>query len=96
VICTLLSYVAAPAREEGIAHKLSHRERQVLGLVASGFGNAEIASFLCIRRATVKNHVHNILAKLSVGSRRDAARVWQEATSGSPAAAKPLIYCPPI
>jgi two-component system, NarL family, nitrate/nitrite response regulator NarL len=48
---------------------LTERERQVADLVARGCSNKEIARSLEIGPATVKNHVHNILDKLSVGRR---------------------------
>lgn len=53
---------------------LSAREQEVLGLVAAGLCNKEIAQRLGIRLATVKNHVHRILAKLEANNRREAAR----------------------
>ena len=40
--------------------------------MAQGLSNAEIAERLTIELGTVKNHVHNILTKLNVNSRRDA------------------------
>jgi two-component system nitrate/nitrite response regulator NarL len=44
-----------------------------LGLISEGYGNREIAQHLTIELGTAKNHVHNILEKLSVKTRRDAA-----------------------
>lgn len=52
---------------------LTPRERQVLELIAEGMTNHEIAEELVIEVGTVKNHVHNILRKLNVNSRQDAA-----------------------
>ncbi len=52
---------------------LTEREVQVLGLIAKGYGNQEIAQLLTIELGTVKNHVHNILRKLDVSSRKEAA-----------------------
>lgn len=51
---------------------LTDRELQVLGLVADGLGNKEIAAELNLSLHTVKNHVHNILEKLAVHDRRKA------------------------
>jgi pimeloyl-ACP methyl ester carboxylesterase/DNA-binding CsgD family transcriptional regulator len=51
---------------------LSRRERQVLALVAEGFGNAEIGERLCISEKTVRNHVSNVFDKLGVWSRAQA------------------------
>jgi DNA-binding NarL/FixJ family response regulator len=65
---------------------LTERECQVLALVAEGFSNQEIAQRLTIELGTVKNHVHNILRKLNVTSREEAAAClpWIEtrATNG--------------
>ncbi len=52
---------------------LTEREGQVLALVAEGHSNQEIAQLLTIELGTVKNHVHNILRKLNVTSREEAA-----------------------
>jgi ATP/maltotriose-dependent transcriptional regulator MalT len=52
---------------------LSDREREVLGLVAQGFHNVEIASRLFISPKTVKTHLQNIYSKLDVSSRTEAA-----------------------
>jgi two-component system, NarL family, nitrate/nitrite response regulator NarL len=49
---------------------LTPRQREIATLIAEGLSNKQIARRLSIERATVKNHVHNILAKLGV-SRRD-------------------------
>jgi two-component system, NarL family, response regulator LiaR len=53
--------------------QLSSREREVLSLIATGRGNAEIAGELNISPRTVKNHVSSILTKLGVPSRVQAA-----------------------
>jgi DNA-binding NarL/FixJ family response regulator len=54
-------------------HGLSDREVQVLGLIAAGKGNREIAADLVISEHTVARHVQNIFAKLGVSSRTAAA-----------------------
>jgi RNA polymerase sigma factor (sigma-70 family) len=54
---------------------LTPRETQVLRLVAMGLSNQEIADSLEISIETVKEHVQNLLRKLSVGDRTQAA-VW--------------------
>jgi RNA polymerase sigma factor (sigma-70 family) len=53
--------------------ELTPREREVLDLIGEGMSNQEIADQLYIEVGTVKNHVHNILRKLDVNSREDAA-----------------------
>lgn len=54
------------------ATSLTAREVEILRLIASGLGNKEIASLLCVSLHTVKNHVHNILEKLRAESRNQA------------------------
>lgn len=63
---------------------LSAREREVLGQVASGARNRQIASSLSISEFTVKRHVQNILHKLGVESRREAAAFYYAAYAGVP------------
>jgi DNA-binding NarL/FixJ family response regulator len=52
---------------------LTPRERDVLNLIGESLTNQEIAERLVIEVGTVKNHVHNILRKLDVSSREEAA-----------------------
>jgi DNA-binding NarL/FixJ family response regulator len=52
---------------------LTIREREVLALLSPGLSNKAIASALNISEATVKNHVHNLLHKLKVERRQQAA-----------------------
>lgn len=56
---------------EGI--NLTERESQVLKLIVDGFSNAEIAEQICVSIHTAKAHVCNILQKLSVEDRTQAA-----------------------
>lgn len=64
----------APSRSDGEAASLSRREQEVLGLVAERATDKEIADALHLSLSTVKSHMRNILAKLHVSSRHDAAR----------------------
>ncbi len=58
---------------------LSDRELEVLRLIADGLSNAEIASKLVISEKTVKGHVSNILSKLHMLDRTQAAVfAWQQ------------------
>src|SRR4029450_3376797 len=53
---------------------LTDRQLEVLALLAEGLTNAEIADRLVVSVRTVDHHVAAVLAKLNVGSRREAAR----------------------
>ncbi len=57
--------------------ELTGREEEVLELITAGCTNQEIAEKLVIECGTVKNHVHNILKKLEVKSRHEAASLFQ-------------------
>ena len=52
---------------------LTPREMDILGLIEEGLSNKQIARRLNIGVSTVKNHVHNVLAKLHVTRRTEAA-----------------------
>ncbi len=54
---------------------LTRREREVLGLVAQGLTNKQIAGVLGVSRSTIKTHVEHIIGKLGVSDRTQAA-VW--------------------
>lgn len=58
-----------------LAEPLSPREEEVLALIARGFSNREISERLFVSETTVKTHVANILQKLNVKSRTQAALV---------------------
>jgi len=58
-------------REQGAA--LSTREREIVGLIAQGFKNKDMAERLFISEQTVKNHLHNIFDKLGVSDRLELA-----------------------
>jgi DNA-binding NarL/FixJ family response regulator len=55
------------------ADSLTDREREVLALVANGLSNLQIADSLVISERTARTHVSNILGKLGVASRTQAA-----------------------
>jgi len=62
-----------PDAAESIRTELSDREIEVLKLIANGKDNADIAAELCISPKTVKNHISNILMKLQIQNRIQAA-----------------------
>lgn len=62
-----------------LVEPLSAREREVLRLIATGASNREIADALFLAEGTVKNHVTNILGKLGVRDRTQAALWAKEA-----------------
>jgi two-component system NarL family response regulator len=65
--------VAAALESSVLPAGLSAREMDVLSLIVKGHGNKQIAFALGIAEHTVKNHVKNILSKLSVDDRTQAA-----------------------
>ena len=69
----LLRELSAPAERGPDLDSLTEREIQVLQLVAQGQSNREISALLSISDATVRTHVSNILAKLNLCSRTQAA-----------------------
>ena len=77
VTTALLQRIGKLARERGAdpaaAQRLTVREREVMALVTEGLSNKQIAARLRIELPTVKNHVHNVLDKLEVRGRFEAA-----------------------
>jgi two-component system nitrate/nitrite response regulator NarL len=78
IAAALLRHVAALAaeREMGAApplNTLTRRELEIVSLIDRGMSNKQIARALQIEVATVKNHVHNVLEKLHVERRGEAA-----------------------
>jgi DNA-binding NarL/FixJ family response regulator len=75
----LLDAVHSPERPERDHHaelllrSLSERERQILGLLARGYSNRRIAEACFLSLNTVRTHVQNVLVKLGVHSKLEAA-----------------------
>ena len=59
-------------RDVAVLDVLTEREREVLGVIAKGLSNTEIAGTLFLSEATVKTHVGRILAKLDLRDRVQA------------------------
>ena len=76
--------VCAPraARRMVARPAFSHREREVLSLVASGMTNRQIAARLWLAESTVKSHVASAFSKLGVRSRKDAAAIVLDPEGG--------------
>ncbi len=63
---------------------LTDREREILGLITQGHGNAEIGQQLVLSPKTVRNHISNIFSKLQVADRAQAIARAREAGLGQP------------
>jgi NarL family two-component system response regulator LiaR len=75
----LMAEVTAPSQQRDPAAELTARELEVLRLVAQGMTNAAIADRLFITERTVKAHVSNLLGKLHLSDRTQAAvYAWRE------------------
>ena len=61
---------------------MSKREREVVGLIAEGLSNKEMAERLHIALHTVKSHMHNVLEKLGLHSRLQVAAYVHTETRG--------------
>lgn len=70
---------------------LSGREREVLSLVAEGHSNKTIARKLYISEFTAKRHVQNVLNKLALHSRQDAATRFREEVEAGLTHALPFV-----
>ena len=66
-------------RPGGLFPELTEREREVLGLIAGGHNNAEIARQLFVSGKTVRNHITNIFSKLQVADRAQAIVLARDA-----------------
>jgi len=74
VVAEFARLTSKPAmNSRALVEPLSDRELEILSLIANGASNREIAGTLFLAEGTVKNHVTNILGKLGVRDRTQAA-----------------------
>ena len=69
----VLEELHVPPEDEKFYETLTKRELEILNLIAQGLENREIAQQLVVSEATVRTHVSNILGKLHLASRTQAA-----------------------
>jgi two-component system nitrate/nitrite response regulator NarL len=77
VAAGLIRHIAlqAKSRRAGDHQQLTRREQEVLRLLEGGLSNKEIARALDLQLSTVKNHVHNLLAKFGASGRAEVLGV---------------------
>lgn len=79
VASRVLQNIRGDNEEQSLFTELTERETGVLKLIASGMTNSQIAEKLVISENTVKGHVSNILSKLHLADRTQAAvYAWQQ------------------
>jgi len=81
----VLQRLRSPSRSNDRFSELTDQERTILDLVAQGKTNREIGAHLYLSDKTVKHYVSNILGKLQVARRSEAAAMWAKEQSHSPA-----------
>lgn len=78
----LVELAAARVRDSRV-DRLSQRERHILDLLGERMSNKQIARQLGLEVSTIKNHVHNIIVKLSVRNRGEAATLCSQPAAGT-------------
>jgi len=67
-----------PSGEKKVEVNLSPREKEIMGLLATGLLNKEIAGKLSLSEKTIRNTISGIFFKLGVGNRTEAALLWRD------------------
>ena len=79
VVAELARIADSPqVRPQPLPHPLSERELEIVGLLARGATNREIAAALVLAEGTIKNHLTNILGKLGARDRTEAALIAKD------------------
>ncbi|MDA8386240.1 MAG: response regulator transcription factor [Actinomycetota bacterium] len=73
ITAKVLARLRDPSPEDDLLSKLSPQEHKILDLIADGLTNREIAKEMFLAEKTVKNYVSNLLAKLGMSHRSEAA-----------------------
>jgi DNA-binding NarL/FixJ family response regulator len=73
---------------------LSHREKEIMQLVACGYTNRQIATTLFVAESTVKTHLSSALRKLDVRSRAEATALILDPDEGAGLAILPVVPDP--
>ena len=73
ITAKVLARLRDPSPEDDLLSKLSPQEHKILDLIADGLTNREIAKDMFLAEKTVKNYVSNLLAKLGMSHRSEAA-----------------------
>jgi DNA-binding NarL/FixJ family response regulator len=71
----LRSKIGISSRHDSIKFGLTHRQRELVALVAKGLSNKEIATNLNLSEFTVKNHIHRIMRQVEAENRYEAVDV---------------------
>ncbi len=73
VTAKVLARLRSPEPEDELISRLSAQERKILNYISEGMTNRQIASEMFLAEKTVKNYVSNLLSKLEMGHRSEAA-----------------------
>lgn len=84
MVTKLFSRLRGGAPSDPLLSKLSEQERKILDLIAVGRTNRQIAEDMFLAEKTVKNYVSNLLGKLGMARRSEAAAYVARVTSGTP------------
>jgi pimeloyl-ACP methyl ester carboxylesterase/DNA-binding CsgD family transcriptional regulator len=81
-VAEVRTFLGSATNEHPAIATLTHRERELLGLIAQGRDNAQIAAVLGLSEKTVRNHITSIFAKLEVENRSQAIVLARESGFG--------------